>query len=217
MKSDSELQKTVQDELTWRPGINAAHIGVAAEDGVVTLSGQVDHYAQRSRAEDAAEAVYGVKGIANEIVVELARSAHRSDLDIADAAVHALAWNVEIPTNKVTPVVHSGWVTLEGTVDWQFERDAAVRVAATLLGVKGVTNNIAIKPVAEWIDVRSKIQDAFRRNADLEARRITVESAAGTVTLTGSVASWSERDRAASAAWFAPGVANVVNELIVAR
>ena len=179
MLTDTHLQKDVQDELKWWPSVDAAHIGVAADSGVVTLSGQVAHYAEKTKAEDATKGVYGVKGIANEIIVEPAGSGKRTDQDIAEAALNVLKWNSEVPRDKVIVVVRDGWVTMTGTVDWQFEKNAAARCVHYLVGVKGVTNSIGIKPTAKWIDVKHKIEDAFRRNADLEARRADARAAYG--------------------------------------
>ena len=215
MKTDSQLQADVLHELKWWPSVNAAHIGVAAKGGVVTLTGQVVHYAEKASAEDAAKAVYGVKGIANDIEVEPAGSSKRTDQDIAEAALSALKWDFEIPKDKVTVSVKKGWVTLEGTVDWQYQKDAATRCVRYLMGVIAVTNQIAIEPTAKVVDIKSKIEDAFRRHADLEARRISVNTHDGAVTLTGGVSSWSERDEAVSAAWAAPGVTSVRNDLTI--
>ena len=216
MKTDSQLQGDVLAELKWWPSVNAAHIGVAAKDGVVTLTGQVAQYTEKAAAEDAAKGVYGVKGMANDIAVEPPGSNKHSDQDIAEAALSAMKWDFEVPNDKVKVVVKNGWVTLEGTVDWQYQKDAAARCVRYLMGVTAVTNQIAIKPTAKWIDVKKEIEDAFRRNADLEARRITVSTHDGKVTLTGSVSSWSERNQAVSASWAAPGVTSVKNDLTVA-
>ena len=215
MKTDSELQGDVLAELKWWPSVNAAHIGVAAKDGVVTLTGQVTHYTEKTAAEASAKGVYGVKGIANDIEVEPPGSSKRTDQDIAEAALSALKWDFQVPGDKVKVVVKKGWVTLEGTVDWQYQKDAAARCVHYLMGVTRVSNQIAIKPTAKWIDVKNKIEDAFRRNADLEARRITVNTHDGKVTLTGSVSSWSERNEAVSASWAAPGVTSVKDNLTV--
>jgi osmotically-inducible protein OsmY len=216
VKTDSHLQGDVIAELKWWPNVDAAHIGVTADNGVVNLTGQVGHYAEKAKAEQAAKAVYGVKGIANDIVVELPGSSKRTDQDIAEAALNTLKWNSEVPNDRLTVVVKDGWVQLEGTVDWQYQKDAAGRCVHYLMGVKGVNNTVSLKPTAKWIDVTTKIEDAFRRNADLEARRISVHTHDGKVTLAGNVASWTERNEAAMAAWSAPGVTSVINDLVVA-
>ncbi len=215
MKSDSQLQSDVQAELEWQPSVNAAHIGVAAKDGVVTLTGQVAHYTEKTSAEDAAKGVYGVKAVANDIEVELPGSSRRTDADIAAAALSALKWDFEVPKDKVKVTVQEGWVTLEGTVDWQCQKDAAERCVRYLMGVKGVINSIGIKPIVTPTQVKGKIEDAFRRNADLDARRIAVDTYDGKVTLRGSVSSWSERYKAESAVWAAPGVTSVDDQLTV--
>jgi osmotically-inducible protein OsmY len=215
MKSDSQLQDDVLVELKWRPSIDAAHIGVAAQEGVVTLTGQVDHYSEKVSAEDAAKAVYGVRGIANDIQVTLPNSSARTDKDIAQAVLGALKWDYEVPEEKITVTVKQGYVTLEGSVDWQYQKDAAARVVRYLNGVSSVTNLIKIKPQVRSSDVTNQIEDAFRRKAVLDARRINISSDDGEVTLQGSVSSWSERDEAVEAAWAAPGVTFVRDDLTI--
>ena len=213
MKTDAQLQSDVLAQLKWQPKIDAAHIGVAAKHNVVTLSGQVAHYNEKAAAEDTAKGVYGVKAVANEIVVELSGSYRHTDQDIAEAALSAMKWDSEVPTDKVKVIVKDGWVTLEGTADWQYQKDAATRCVQYLMGVKAVTNEIAIKPTVKWIDVKNAIEDSLKRNAELDARRIGVTTSHSTVTLTGNVSSWAEHDEAVSAAWGAPGVTSVKDEL----
>jgi osmotically-inducible protein OsmY len=215
MSDDTQLQSSVLAELKWRPSVDSAHIGVTADDGIVTLTGQVQHYTEKLAAENAAKDVLGVRGIANDIKVEPEGSLKQSDKDIAAAAIGALKWDYEVPDGNVKVVVNDGWVTLDGTVDWQFQRDAADRCVRYLRGVVDVTNEISIKPSAKWIDVKIKIEDAFRRNADLDARRISVVTSDGRVTLTGTVRTWSERDAAVSSAWAAPGVTRVEDDLVI--
>jgi len=216
MKTDAQLQTDVLAELRWQPSIDAANIGVSANDHVITLSGQVAHYMERSAAETAAKAVYGVNAVANEIDVQLIGSSHRSDKDIAEAAVNVLKWDIEVPDDKVKIVVAKGSITLSGSVDWQYQKDAAARCVQYLTGVVSVFNIISIKPRVTWSEVTSEIKEAFRRNADIDARRIDVSTHDGTVTLNGNVSSWAERDQAINAAWAAPGVKSVTDELSVA-
>lgn len=216
MKQDPELQSDVLDELRWEPAVTAAHIGVAARSGVVTLSGHVPSYAERYAAERAAERVYGVRAVANELEVRLEGRSERTDEDVAAACVAALRANYTVPDETIKVVIRNGWVTLDGRVQWWYQRDAAERAVRGLTGVKGVTNDIAIDAQVSPGDVKSRIEAAFRRSAEIDARRVRVETRGGMVILHGNVHSFAERDEAQRAAWAAPGVTAVENELAVA-
>jgi osmotically-inducible protein OsmY len=213
MRTDLELQKDVLDELQWEPSVEATDIGVIVKDGVVTLTGNVDSFSEKWEAEHSTLRVYGVRAVANEIQVKMSGDDERTDEDIALAATNALEWNTLIPTDSIETVVENGWVTLKGEVEWQYQKTTAEYVVRHLLGVKGVINEVTIKPRIMPSDVKEKIQAAFKRNAALDAQGIQVETDGGKVTLKGKVRSWAERDEAWQAAWAAPGVTEVKDKI----
>lgn len=216
MKSDLQLHKDVLDELRWDPRVNEAEIGVAAKDGVVTLTGSVPTFAQKYAAEKDVERVTGVRAIADDLHVRPSGTFLRNDTDIAHSAVNALAWDIEVPADKITTKVESGWITLMGEVDWNYQKTAAERAVRYLGGVRGISNLIEVKPKVTPQEVKTKIEAALKRNAELDAKRITVETSGAKVTLKGNVRSWAERTDAERAAWSAPGVKEVDDRLMVA-
>ena len=215
MKTDSELKLDVENELKWEPMVNEAHIGVTANGGVVSLAGHVLSFAEKYAAEKSAKRVYGVKAVANELDIRLHNGAMRSDEQIAQACLSALKNHSLVPYEKLKVVVSDGIVSLEGEVDWQYQRDAALNAVRDLIGVVSVTTRISIKARTLPKDVKNKIIAAFHRNADIDARRIEVQTQEGKVVLHGNVRSWSEREQAQSAAWAAPGVTAVENDIVV--
>jgi osmotically-inducible protein OsmY len=216
MKSPGELKTDVLDELAFEPSLDEAGIGIAVNDGVVTLTGHVKSYAEKMAAERATKRVHGVHGIANDLKVELWPGFQHDDTDVAQAAVSALRWNTWLPEGAVTTIVKDGWVTLDGSVPWQYQRIEAERAVAHLQGVKGVTNQIAVKSPVQATQVERRVQGAFQRAANLDARQVHVETAGNTVILRGTVRSWAEHEDAEQAAWSVAGVTGVRNELEIA-
>ncbi len=213
--SDSELRDRVQRALAFEPSVDDRHIGVVAENGVVTLSGHVSTYAQKLAAEETVQRVKGVRGVAQEIEVRMAGDKQFADDQIAARALSIIAWDATIPEGKVQVAVHKGWVTLTGAVEWYFQREAAEHVVHKLSGVTGVSNQIAVAPSVHAVDIKRRIEDALLGSALLEARRVEVSVHDHKVVLTGRVNSWVERGAAERAAWAVPGVVEVQDRLVV--
>jgi osmotically-inducible protein OsmY len=215
MKTHTKLQDIVLSELAWEPSIDASHIGVATQDGIVTLTGYVTSYAQKVRSEEVVKRLAGVKAIANDLAVELPGTGRKTDTELAQSCLSALAWDVEVPHDDIKVRVADGRVTLEGSVSWYFQRAAAERAVRRLTGVVHVTNLIAVTPKAEAREVKNRVEAALRRYAETEARGVQVEARGAKVTIRGTVHSWREREQVEQAAWSAPGVSQVADELVV--
>lgn len=215
MKTDTQLKKDVSDELEWDPSINAANIGVAVHNGVVTLSGHIQTFAEKAAIERVVQRIDGVKAMALELDVKLAPGHQRSDTEIAESARVAMQSQALVPADKINLKVEHGWVTLNGEVEWDYQRINAERTVHALLGVLGVTNRITLKSRTVPSDVSNRIRDALARQAEREAKSIDVTVTGSTATLRGSVHSWAERNAAQGAAWAAPGITMVVNEIRV--
>lgn len=215
MKSNIQLRRDVLDELEWEPSIDASKIGVAAKDGVVTLTGEVLHYMDTNEAERLVKRVAGVKAVANEIQARTPGFGGQNDREVAEAALTALKWHTSIPSDKVKVTVRNGFLTLEGNVDWQYQREAAMNAVRSLKGVKGVANLITLAAKPQPKDVKAKIEAAFKRSAEVDAEHVRVDSHGGEIILEGKVGSWTEMSEAERVAWAAPGVASVDNELTV--
>jgi osmotically-inducible protein OsmY len=215
MKSDLQLKKDIEAELEWDPAIKATNVGVAVKDGIVTLSGHLETYAETYATERAVQRVQGVKSVAVELDVKLDPNHHRTDADIAAAAESSMRWHSLVPADRIKARVEKGWVTLSGEVEWDYQRQQAVKAVRPLTGVIGVTDNIAIKPKVNAANIRQRIHDAMERQADREAKNIEVTVSGQTVTLHGKVHSWAERTAIQGAAWSAPGISAVINQIEV--
>jgi len=213
MKNDSELKRDVLAELSWDPLVPETKVGVAVTDGVVTLTGHLDSYAEKIAAKRAAQRVAGVKAIALELSVIPVGVHQRSDTEIAEAIEHALSWNTSVPQNRVTVVVEKGWVTLSGELEWHFQRRVVERLIRPLKGVIGITDDIRLKGAVVPVNLSHRIEEALTRQAMREARRIEIEVDGSVVTLRGHVHSWAERNAAEGVTWSAPGVSRVNNQL----
>jgi osmotically-inducible protein OsmY len=216
MSQDNELQQAILAELNWEPSVTAAHIGVTTKDGVATLTGHVESFAEKYAAADAARRVRGVHAIAEEIEVRLPSDRRRDDADIAAAAVDRLAWDVSIPRDAITVTVENGWLTLNGQVDRHYQREAAEQDVRRLSGVVGVSNQTTIRPAVNVAVLSDDIMHALHRSWLFDPKTISVSAQGGKVRLTGTVHSLAERNEALATAWAAPGTTAVMNELAIA-
>jgi len=215
MKTDTQLQQDVIAELAWEPSVNAAQIGVEVKDGVVTLAGHVGSFVEKWEAQRAAQRVSGIKGLAVEMDVTIPGSSKRNDVDIARSARNVLEWTTYWPQDEIKVIVESGWITLTGEVEWEYQREAAAKSIRGLMGVTGVSDQIVLKPSTTAKPAKSGIEAALKRRIHGDAKHITVGVQGNEVTLTGTVQSWSERDSARNSAWSTPGVRSVADNLTV--
>jgi len=213
MKTDADLKRDVQAELAWDPAVQSTQIGVAVKGGVVTLTGHLETFAEKYAAQRALRRVSGVKAIALELDVRLSPEHRRSDTDIATAAEQALKWNTLVPADRIRVTVDKGWITLEGEVEWDYQRRSAEKAVHPLMGVVGLSNEITIKTRVTPSDLQARIAQAWKRQADRELKHLDIQVDGATVKLRGKVNSWHERDAAQGIAWSAPGVRMVLNEL----
>ena len=215
MRTDQDIQEDVEQELQWDPDLDAIDIAVSVKNGVVTLAGFVKNLNDKFEAESAAKRVAGVRAVANDLELRLPAIDERPDPDIVRDAIAAIQSQIPISFENIKVVVRDGWVTLEGRTEWQYQKNTAENAVRRVRGVKGVSNMIEVKPRAKPAEIKNKIQEAFKRNAEVDANRIMVETNGSEVTLKGTVRSWVEREEAERVAWSAPGVTKVEDRIVV--
>lgn len=213
MKTDAELKKDVSEELIWDPRVHEDAIGITVNEGIATLNGSVDSYAEKIAAEEAARRITGIKAVVMDIEVKTTTLYERTDEEIAKVAENNLKWHPRLSSDTINVKVEKGWITLEGTVNWNYQKEAAKKAVQNLFGVKGVSNLIEVKSAIEPEQVKEKIEGTFKRNAAIEADNIEIEVDGHTVTLVGKVRSWNEQKEIVDAAWSAPGIWHVVNKI----
>ncbi len=215
MKTDGQLKQDIIAELTWEPSVNAAQIGVEVKNGTVTLAGHIDSYTEKLNAERAAQRVAGIKGLAIELDVKLPGYGKRTDGDIAQSVERSLGWTTVVPKDSIKVKAEQGWMTLSGSVEWDYQREAAKNAVRYLSGVVGLSDEIAIKPQASMSAVKSQIEASLKRRAVNDAQQIIVNVSGSDVTLSGTTHSWSERELASNSAWATPGVGKVINNIAI--
>jgi osmotically-inducible protein OsmY len=214
IRSDEQIQSDVMFELKWDPRIHPNEVGVAVKGGMVTLMGTVDSYTKHWAAEEAARRVRSVKAVVNQIDVKLPVTEERSDEDIAAAAIQALEWDAAVPSDKIRVTVAKAWVTLEGEVEWQYQKEDAEKVVRRLIGVRGVINSLNVKPRVAPAEIQKRIEEAFQRSSG-DTKNISVEVEGSKAVLKGTVRSWAEKEQAERAAWSAPGITSVDNQIAI--